>query len=146
MVLINQQTVASFVASSAIVAVAGAFQMSSPICKGVSVTPGARVGSSSGSSLGVMVDPVVVTKKEYADICGVEFTDEEMNKRLERTAFLYPKHVEVIEDIAPIANEAVDDIVSSFITSPIHVSIILIYCVLYLTNCFFYLPSDFFNG
>jgi len=110
MVLINQQTVASFVASSAIVAVAGAFQMSSPICKGVSVTPGARVGSSSGSSLGVMVDPVVVTKKEYADICGVEFTDEEMNKRLERTAFLYPKHVEVIEDIAPIANEAVDDI------------------------------------
>ena len=76
------------------------------------VSPGARSGSSSGSSLGVAVDPAVVTKKEFADICGVEFTAEEMNKRLERTSFLYPKHVEVIEDIAPIANEAVDDIVS----------------------------------
>jgi hypothetical protein len=64
--------------------------------------------------LGVAVDPAVVTKKEFADICGVEFTAEEMNKRLERTSFLYPKHVEVIEDIAPIANEAVDDIVSPF--------------------------------
>jgi len=111
MVLISQQTVASFVASSAIVAVVGGFQMSSPISRGSSlVSPGARSGSSSGSSLGVAVDPAVVTKKEFADICGVEFTAEEMNKRLERTSFLYPKHVEVIEDIAPIANEAVDDI------------------------------------
>jgi len=111
MVLISQQTVASFVASSAIVAVVGGFQMSSQIVRGSSlVSPGARSGSSSGSSLGVAVDPAVVTKKEFADICGVEFTAEEMNKRLERTSFLYPKHVEVIEDIAPIANEAVDDI------------------------------------
>lgn len=76
------------------------------------MTPSTR-GSPSSSSLKVAVDPTVVTKKEYADICGVEFTADDMGKRLERTSFLYPKHVEVIEDIAPIANDAVDEIVSS---------------------------------
>lgn len=68
--------------------------------------------SSSSSALQVAVDPTTVTKKEYQDICGVEFDDERLMKRLKATNYLYPKHVEVIEDIAPIAGEMVDEIVS----------------------------------
>jgi acyl-[acyl-carrier-protein] desaturase len=100
MVFVCQQTVASLVASSVVVGVS-AFQ-SSPIFS-TTVTP-------RSSSLKVAVDPTVVTKTEYADICGVSFNDEDMAKRLERTSFLYPKHVEVIEDFAQVANEAVDQI------------------------------------
>lgn len=60
----------------------------------------------------VAVDPATVTKKDYEDICGVSFDDDVMHERLRSTKFLYPKHVEVIEDIAPIAGEMVDSIVS----------------------------------
>lgn len=56
------------------------------------------------------VDPSVVTKTEYEDICGVQFDDSSLSKRLSRTKFLYPKHVEVIEDFSPVVNEMVDDI------------------------------------
>ena len=105
MVFVCQQTVASLVASSVVVGVS-AFQ-SSPIFS-TTVTP-------RSSSLKVAVDPTVVTKTEYADICGVSFNDEDMAKRLERTSFLYPKHVEVIEDFAQVANEAVDQIVSKHV-------------------------------
>ena len=60
----------------------------------------------------VAVDPTTVTKKDYEDICGVSFDEDSMRRRLQSTKFLYPKHVEVIEDIAPIAGEMVDSIVS----------------------------------
>ena len=60
----------------------------------------------------VAVDPSTVTKKEYEDICGVSFDGDTLEKRLHATNYLYPKHVEVIEDIAPIAGEMVDSIVS----------------------------------
>jgi hypothetical protein len=60
----------------------------------------------------VAVDPSTVTKKDYEDICGVSFDEKTMHERLRSTKFLYPKHVEVIEDIAPIAGEMVDSIVS----------------------------------
>ena len=78
--------------------------------------------SSSGSSttttsLRSTVDPSVVTKKEYQDICGVDFDDQTLEERLTRTKFLYPKHVEVIEDLAPIAGAMVDDVVSSMLRS-----------------------------
>ena len=66
------------------------------------------------TSLSVAVDPTTVSKKEFEDICGLHFTEEEMTLRLQRTSYLYPKHVEVIEDIAPIADEMVNDIVSHF--------------------------------
>lgn len=56
------------------------------------------------------VDPSTVTKKDYEDICGVSFDEDSMKDRLRSTKFLYPKHVEVIEDIAPIAGEMVDSI------------------------------------
>lgn len=56
------------------------------------------------------VDPTVVTKKEYQDICGVDFDDSTMAERLEKTAYLYPKHVEVIEDFAPMVDKMVDEI------------------------------------
>ena len=59
------------------------------------------------------VDPTVVTTKEYQDVCGVSFTDDELKQRLSATKFLYPRHVEVIEDIAPIADAMVDEIVSN---------------------------------
>jgi hypothetical protein len=62
--------------------------------------------------LNVAVDPTTVSKKDYEDICGLQFTGDEMAKRLQRTSYLYPKHVEVIEDIAPIADQMVNDIVS----------------------------------
>jgi hypothetical protein len=69
-------------------------------------------GARSATALRVAVDPTTITKKEYQDICGVEFNDETLEQRLRRTSFLYPKHVEVIEDIAPIASAMVDEIVS----------------------------------
>ena len=58
------------------------------------------------------VDPTVVTTKEYEDVCGVSFKEDELKQRLSATKYLYPRHVEVIEDIAPIAGRMVDDIVS----------------------------------
>ena len=64
------------------------------------------------SSLSVAVDPEVVTKKEYEDICGINFDSESLDQRLQRTSFLYPKHVEVIEDFSPIVDQMVDEIVS----------------------------------
>lgn len=62
------------------------------------------------TQLSVAVDPTTVTTKDYEDICGVSFDDQGMMERLKSTKFLYPKHVEVIEDIAPIAGEMVDDV------------------------------------
>mmetsp|Transcript_3657 Transcript_3657/g.8106 ORF Transcript_3657/g.8106 Transcript_3657/m.8106 type:complete len:122 (-) Transcript_3657:650-1015(-) len=70
-----------------------------------------RAGSSSSLSMST-VDPTVVTKKEYQDICGVDFDDKTLSDRLKKTAYLYPKHVEVIEDFAPLVDKMVDDIVS----------------------------------
>lgn len=60
----------------------------------------------------VPADPSLMTKKEFQDVCGVDFDKDILSKRLERTNFLYPRHVEVIEDIAPIAGEMVGEIVS----------------------------------
>jgi hypothetical protein len=77
------------------------------------VTPRSSQFASS-TVLKVAVDPTVVTKKEYEDICGVSFDQETMAQRLRRTNFLYPKHVEVVEDIGPIAGAMVDDIVRYF--------------------------------
>lgn len=77
---------------------------------------------SSATKLNVAVDPGTVTTKEYQDICGVSFDDDAMMERLKSTKFLYPKHVEVIEDIAPIADAMVDEIVSQT-RSPIGFSI-----------------------
>ena len=65
-----------------------------------------------GSALKVSVDPSLVTRKEYQDICGVNFDSRGLEERLKSTNFLYPKHVEVIEDIAPVAGRMVDEIVS----------------------------------
>jgi hypothetical protein len=79
------------------------------------VTPLASTGAAAARysfAVNVAVDPSVITKKEYQDICGVSFDQETMEQRLRRTNFLYPKHVEVIEDIAPIAGAMVDEIVS----------------------------------
>lgn len=69
-------------------------------------------GGKTVSALKATVDPSTVTKKEYEDICGVSFDDESLEKRLERTSFLYPKHVEVVEDLAPMVDDMVDNIVS----------------------------------
>jgi hypothetical protein len=66
------------------------------------------------SSLKATVDPETITKKEFEDICGINFDQESLQKRLERTSYLYPKHVEVVGDLAPIVDEMVDKIVSSF--------------------------------
>jgi hypothetical protein len=60
----------------------------------------------------VAVDPSTVTNKEFEDICGVSFDGSTLAERLQRTNFLYPKHVEVVEDIAPVAGRMVDEIVS----------------------------------
>jgi hypothetical protein len=73
----------------------------------------AKSTASSSTLLQATVDPTVVTKKEYQDICGVDFDDKTLSDRLRKTAYLYPKHVEVIEDFEPLVNKMVDDIVSS---------------------------------
>ncbi|VEU41163.1 unnamed protein product [Pseudo-nitzschia multistriata] len=64
----------------------------------------------SQTRLNVAVDPSTVTKKELDDIVGADFEKDAMYKRLQTNEFLYPKHVEVIEDIGPIANAMVDEI------------------------------------
>ena len=69
--------------------------------------------SSSLTALSATVDPTLVTKKEYQDICGVDFNDSTLADRLARTAYLYPKHVEVIDDFAPMVDRMVDEIVSA---------------------------------
>ena len=66
----------------------------------------------SQTRLNVAVDPSTVTKKELDDIVGADFEKDALYKRLQTNEFLYPKHVEVIEDIGPIANAMVDEIVS----------------------------------
>lgn len=68
--------------------------------------------TSTSTSIYSTVDPSVVTKKEYQDICGVDFDDRTLSDRLKKTSYLYPKHVEVIEDFEPLVNKMVDDIVS----------------------------------
>jgi acyl-[acyl-carrier-protein] desaturase len=72
-----------------------------------------RTASTSGrssTSLASTVDPTLVTKKEYQDICGVDFGNADLTDRLSRTAYLYPKHVEVIDDFTPLVDKMVDEI------------------------------------
>jgi len=66
--------------------------------------------SRTASALSVAVDPSTITKKEYEQITAATFDEEAVRKRLE-DSYLYPKHVEVIQDLAPIAGEMVDDVV-----------------------------------
>lgn len=68
------------------------------------------IGASSNSALRVVVDPTTVSKQDYMDICGTNFDSRTLEDRLQFTNFLYPKHVEVIEDIAPIAGAMVDEV------------------------------------
>ena len=68
--------------------------------------------SQKNTQLNVAVDPSTVTKKELDDIVGADFEKDAYYKRLQTNEYLYPKHVEVIEDIGPIANAMVDEIVS----------------------------------
>lgn len=80
---------------------AWAFQPAAPLSKKMTTK----------TSLNIAVDPTTVTATDYEDICGVSFDADGMMDRLQSTKYLYPKHVEVIEDIAPIANRMVDEIV-----------------------------------
>jgi len=87
----------------------------SSVGSGVAFAPQSLSGRSSSASssltpLSATVDPTVVTKKEYQDICGVDFNDSTLADRLARTAYLYPKHVEVIDDFAPMVDRMVDEI------------------------------------
>jgi len=100
-------TFVSFMAT-ATSAVTGFTFLQTPSMKGVSSSTAARGKS---TSLNVAIDPTTVTKKEYEDICGTSFDDESLMKRLKATNYLYPKHVEVIDDIAPIAGKLTDEVV-----------------------------------
>ena len=112
--LTSKGTLSAFVAASVFgVQAAAAFAPQSVVAVG-------RSSSSSSSSnnrrlqqrLSATVDPTVVTKKEYQDICGVNFDDSTLANRLAKTAYLYPKHVEVTDDFAPLVDTMVDEIVS----------------------------------
>jgi len=70
----------------------------------------ATTAASRITELKVAVDPTVVTKKELDDITGADFGEDWLHRRMQQNEFLYPKHVEVIEDIAPIAGAMVDEI------------------------------------
>ena len=86
----------------------------SSVGSGVAFAPRSFSGRSSSphTALSATVDPTVVTKKEYQDICGVDFNDSTLADRLARNPYLYPKHFEVINDFAPMVNRMVDEIVS----------------------------------
>jgi len=98
----------------------GSLVAASAISSAMAFTAVVNQPTTAGSStaLNVAVDPTTVTKKEYEDICGVTFDDDSLMQRLKATNYLYPKHVEVIEDIAPIADVMVDEIVSIFARIP----------------------------
>jgi hypothetical protein len=65
------------------------------------------------SALRATIDPDTITKKDYEDICGVNFDEQSLDERLQRTSYLYPKHVEVVEDFSPLVDRMVDEIVST---------------------------------
>lgn len=100
--------------------------------------------SRAGSALKVAVDPSTITNKEYEDICGVSFNEQSLQQRLKSTKYLYPKHVEVIEDIGPLAGRMVDEIVST--QSIIHHSGCHddIFTIKYRMNACSSLPGPFF--
>lgn len=83
---------------ASIVATSNAFQQSKPGSRGLS-----KLNM-------VAVDPTTITSKEYQDICGVSFDGDALADRMRTDSYLYPRHVEVIEDIAPIAGAMVDNI------------------------------------
>jgi len=80
------------------------------ITSALAFTPPISLTRRGNSQLNVATDPTTITKKEYADICGDVFTEEEMHRRLEKHEYLYPKHVEVIQDLEPIAAVMTDEI------------------------------------
>lgn len=81
-------------------------------------TDSATATATSTTALGVVVDPTTISKKDYEAIKGDVIPEEEMMKIWEaESPFLYHKHVDVIQDIAPIADEMVDKIVSTRIVS-----------------------------
>ena len=63
------------------------------------------------TKLSATVDREVITKKEYEDIAGASFEELSEAQRADKTKYLYPKHVEVVEDLAPMVNEMVDKVV-----------------------------------
>lgn len=69
-----------------------------------------RAAGVTTTTLKVTTDPSLVTKKEMDDIVGADFDKDSTAKRFNADKFLYPKHVEVITDIAPIADEMVNEI------------------------------------
>lgn len=74
-----------------------------------SPTPYASTVQRSTTSIKSVVDPNVVTKKEFDDISGADF-DQTLEQKLKKSNFLYPKHVEVLEDFSPMVDEMVDNI------------------------------------
>jgi len=62
------------------------------------------------TSLKVAVDPEVVSKKDYEAICGIGFESYSLQERLEKANYLYPKHVEVINDFDHVVNAMVDNV------------------------------------
>jgi len=62
------------------------------------------------TSLKVAVDPEVVSKKDYDAICGIGFESYSLQERLEKANYLYPKHVEVINDFDHVVNRMVDNV------------------------------------
>jgi hypothetical protein len=80
---------------------------------------------------GAVVDPTTITNKEYEDICGVNFGEQSLEERLVRTSYLYPKHVEVVEDLAPMVDIMVDEVVSS-VSLNVNVSVGLFCSILFI--------------
>jgi len=62
------------------------------------------------SFLQVAVDPTVVTNEEFQNIKGSIPSPGEVSKILEKSWYHRPRHVEVIEDISPIVDEMVENI------------------------------------
>ena len=101
----------------AAVVLAGLFFLSRSSQAFVLQPPPASSSSSSLVALSmVAVDPTVLSKQEYQDVCGLDFDQETMEQRLQATNYLYPQHVQVISELEPVAQEMVDDVVRFWIT------------------------------
>lgn len=93
----------SLAAVLAAAATAGAFTPRSFVAQRASAVDKSTLRTT--TTLSYTVDPGTITKKAYQDIIGVGFEG-----KATKTSYLYPKHVEVIEDFEPLVDDMVDNI------------------------------------
>mmetsp|Transcript_4522 Transcript_4522/g.6521 ORF Transcript_4522/g.6521 Transcript_4522/m.6521 type:complete len:407 (+) Transcript_4522:76-1296(+) len=80
------------------------------VASAMAFTPHTSYTNKAGTELKAVTDPTTISKKEYGDICGDVFGEDEMRARYAKQDYIYPKHVEVIKDLEPLAAQMTDEI------------------------------------